>query len=283
MVHHEKDWGNSMIDEKFYSYWFDYQVDEFKAHQKPQYIDAAAFKIHDIAQNFSFGINILSHTEKFGNSPCDLLFKTMCTESSLMFFCSCIEYLRQMLFLFGQPDDVDLYNHETLEAKLQNKSLSSVVDDLLRYLGNIDTSRKEKYERISEIIHDLDKQVSMLHLIERYNYVKHRGQFHINGLPGNSTMAFNGKIKMRKESNGRSVEIPPKSLLYKETVDIDKMIEDLYCGYEKLCQSFNSILRILPFDEYKQEKREFGIIGILKCFDTEDVYEIAPFESPNGK
>ena len=123
----------------------------------------------------------------------------------------------------------------------------------------------------------------MLHLIERYNYVKHRGQFHINGLPGNSTMAFNGKIKMRKESNGRSVEIPPKSLLYKETVDIDKMIEDLYCGYEKLCQSFNSILRILPFDEYKQEKREFGIIGILKCFDTEDVYEIAPFESPNGK
>ena len=60
---------------------------------------------------------------------------------------------------------------------MANKSLKS--------LSGRDKNNEIKYENVRKRLVELDKLIQKLGLIEIGNYIKHRGQFHIEGICGN--------------------------------------------------------------------------------------------------
>lgn len=263
-----------MIDEKRYSHWFNYNVNESKAFINSQCLDVAVFKINDIAQCFAFGNYMLYAAERQGTKEMSgLLLKMMYAENSLLFFSSCIEYLRQMIFLLGRSDAIDLYNHKKFENLLKQKRLSTVANKSLKSLSGRDKNNEIKYENVRKRLVELDKLIQKLGLIEIGNYIKHRGQFYIEGICGNSHVSFGNKITMCKNIDGEMIRIEPKSLLYRETIKLGDFVENLSSGYESLCEAFNDIITFIIPSEYKTNK-PCNILDLLRCFETGDTFVI---------
>ncbi len=153
-------------------------------------------------------------------------------ENSIIYYNICIDLSWQVLWLYSEPDDLEIiYNEKKL-----NKILEKCKYDELIYrlkLGGL--------EKIIEKLKEFDGYLYKSGVRAKYNYIKHRGVYHYKGFGENySTMMMGYE------------DITPKIFSRKE-IDIKEWSRMLLDFDVKFVEYFNYILKeIVPKDYCKK-------------------------------
>lgn len=234
-----------------YHEWAKYFPHELQHRKNPSYIDAATYKLDDLYRQFCyFDINLkIVQTSKYeGMDQKSYLFmKYMYYQNALFYINNCVDYYWQMLYLAFQPDREALYDHTVLEKLLETEALTSVVDNQIKLLFTLNKA-DASYEKIKELKITIEKFIADKEIRSRYNYIKHRGVFYIDGLGSNDKNAFEqygitAKILLYDEN--KEIDCLPKAKIHREKLDLDKAIEDLNEMKKQFIDSVNGTIEVI--------------------------------------
>lgn len=236
--------------------WASYYPNELQHRKNPSYIDAATYKLNDIYKQFCyFDIN-LKLCQRPKEPPIEentyLFFRYMYYQNALFYINNCIDYLWQMLYLSFQPNLQELYDHATMEKLLETESLTNIVDNQIKYLECINKVNA-LYGEILKTKRDIEKFINQKKIRSKYNYIKHRGVYHIDGLGANEAQAFQNlgiKVSYTLIDEGNIVhDCPAKAKIHRENLNLNEAIEDLTNMKVQFIASVDTIIsKIIPKD-----------------------------------
>lgn len=184
--------------------WTDYEPIDSDYVEYPTFITSAMFQVIGVYDTLCRARTSLEFIEcnDYGklitySGENDLAFiRKMFIENSIIYYNICVDLSWQVLWLYLQKDDLNIiYNEKKLNKILKTCN----YNDLIRRL------KLDGLEKIIEKLEEFKKYLDESGVRTKYNYIKHRGVYHYNGVGenyGNMIMGYNGmypKIFSRKE------------------------------------------------------------------------------------
>lgn len=260
-----------------YHDWAKYAPKETQAHKKPTHIDLAAFKIGDVYTAFCHAklnndcYEYISQMKDISGKT-QLFLRTSFLQNVIFYLNSCIDYFWQMLYAYCQKDEQKLYEHNEHEKISEQESLTTEIDNLIAY----GQSLGEDVKIVSDIKKEIDILITKTQIRQIFNYLKHRGQYAISGLGDNSKSAYEklGICVMFQPSNSNTPYVcPPKKLLYREELDLDKTHQNILKFMSEFADKFDKLIKTVIPEDYICRKQT-GIDSILSNFDLSIIDKI---------
>lgn len=201
--------------------WFDYDPGEELFHVYEANVLMALHKIQDVYNTLCFARMSLDNLrarnfgeliDNGGNGVGRAVMQYMFMNNSISYYNYCIDLSWQVLWLYYNPEinNYSVHSREDYISSTRNCTLEA-----LEYPLNL--AKQEKlYERVLEFF---NKETTS-RIRTRYNYIKHRGVYHIDGMGENykeSLMSYDGR------------HLP---LLYREELDLEEM-KDFLVEFDK--------------------------------------------------
>lgn len=238
--------------------WFKYEPHDAQyirfCEDNPSAI-AAGYKIADVYQSFATARASLlfSLEENYGDlakTDDDLFVRAMFVQNAIFQYAICEDLSWQVAWAYILPADIDfLMNNE-----YEKMSKECNRDNLIEQLDCGIAQHSADAEKIKEIIVKFDNDEDIKKFRTLYNYLKHRGNIHVEGL-GNEDEYLMAMI------NGKAVKI-----LSRESYSLEQL-QDLSWNYHRKFETYFSelIAAIIPDDfTYNTVSLEDLLVSNLK-------------------
>lgn len=234
--------------------WFYYAPGEDLFHLYKGNVLMALHKIQDVYQTLSFArISLDSlRAENLGdlidedpNGVGKAVIRYMFMNNSISFYNHCIDLSWQVLWLYYNPE-MNKYSIHSREDYL--KSTKDCTLGELRYPLIL-----AKQEKLYDMIDEFFNRETTSRIRTKYNYIKHRGVYHIDKMGENyktSKISYDGK------------HLP---LLYREELDLEEMKSFLIEFDKSFVEYFEIIIsHVVPMDFRKNKQIELNISEVCK-------------------
>lgn len=232
-------------------YWGKYEPEETRyakyAETNPSLI-STGHKIIDVYDTFTRARGMLLYS--FGDDYGDLAFRndinylyarSQMIIASLLEYAICLDLSWQVIWAYFQPSSLK-YLLENNYEEMEKNCTSEVVHSQLNCVTGMHGMGEDISRKVNDLLTGFENDEKTIKLRNMYNYIKHRGTLHIEGLGDNeSTMNYtiNGKTIPKLSRNSASV------------VDLQKLLfdyDDLFSNY------FSSLISLLIPVEYEETK-----------------------------
>ena len=255
-----------ICNDEVFQRWFEYEPHDAQyakfAAENPSAI-AAGHKIADVYHTFCMARTSLtfSLTNNYGdlaNSNDDFsmrVVRSLFIQNAVFYYATCEDLSWQVAWAFILPADIKfLMNHE---YKKMEKECNR--ENLLEQLECGIAQKVIKADRIKTIITEFDNDVEVMSFRTLYNYLKHRGTIHIEGL-GNKDEYFMGLV------NGKAIR-----KISNDAYTIEEL-QDMLWNYHKQFESYfdKLITEIMP-PNFTNNKNSLGtlVIGALQMAEAQ--------------
>lgn len=259
-----------MCDEQFHD-WAKYYPSELQSHKHPSFIDIGILKINDIYRSFCyFNINLdlcLKPLDEHKNETEYLFMTNMHYQNCLFYINNCTDYFWQFLFCVCQPDTSKNYDHLHLENLLKTESIQNIVNEEINYLISLNKSNTQ-FQELQNTRKSLENEIQLKQIRQKYNYIKHRGTYHIKGLGGNNRTSFESlglKVSVHLYENNEIDDCSPKQQVHRETLDLFQSITDLKEFKIIFIDTINKIIELMIPEDYS--KTEGNIYDLINSFN----------------
>lgn len=240
-------------------HWYDYEPEEHKYCLFSHNLLMACHKIEDVYRTMCLARICLENirAENFGelidekDELSKAVMRSTFINNSISYYNYCIDLSWQVLWLY--------YNHSTIEYSIHKRK------DYLQATKycNLEALKYHlwlaKQNKLSEYVEMFFRKDTTQSIREKYNYIKHRGTYHIHGLGENykeSMLRYNG------------FRLP---LLYREELNLDSIMSELIEFDKTFVEYFEFIIEsIVPKDYLKCTECNMSdfIIYIDEYMDT---------------
>lgn len=218
-------------------HWYDYGPEEHHYCLYSHNLLMACHKIEDVYRTMGLARICLENirAEDFGelidgNDPLSkALMRSTFINNSISYYNYCIDLSWQVLWLYYNPSEIEYSIHK------REDYLKATKDCTLEGLKLALTLAKQN--KLSTYVESFFTRDTTKCIREKYNYIKHRGVYHIDGLGENykqSVMNYNG------------FRLP---LLYREELNLDNIMDELIEFDKSFVEYFEIIISsIVPKD-----------------------------------
>lgn len=234
--------------------WFDYDPGEQLFHLYKANVLMALHKIQDVYHTLCFARMSLDSLrarnfgdliDNDGNGVGRATMQYMFMNNSISHYNYCIDLSWQVLWLYYNPE-MNKYSVHSREDYV--KSTKDCTLGELEY--PLSLAKQEKlYDRVVEFFN----RETTSRIRTRYNYIKHRGVYHIDGMGENyktSMMSYNGRC------------LP---LLYREELNLEEMKSFLIEFDKSFVEYFDMIIaHVVPIDFRENKQIDVDIFEISK-------------------
>lgn len=169
--------------------------------------------------------------------------------NALIYYNVCIDLSWQVMWMFYNSESFDLMYDDIYTKSTKNCDFISLID-FLNYKAFFPTSDKKKILLLKDHINAFFYSQFVSEIRDKYNYMKHRGSYHIDGLGLNdesmcvSLMGANPLMLKRKNINtgewyDKLIDFDKKFVDYFETIIHELMPEDYFDSRINMTDMFN--------------------------------------------
>lgn len=225
-----------------YHEWFKYEPHDSQyvrfCESNPSAI-AAGYKIADVYHSFCMAKASLLYTleSNYGDlarkedSFSNLFVKAMFIQNAIFQYAICEDLSWQVVWAYILPSDIEYL----MKNEYEKMTKECNRDNLLEQLNCAISQKVLKAERIKDIVSNFDNDEDVMKFRTLYNYLKHRGNIHIEGL-GNQDEYLMTMV------NGKMIKIPSR-----ETYSLEELQEMAWKYHQKFKNYFsNLIAEIMP-------------------------------------
>lgn len=218
-------------------YWFGYFPNELNICKYTANQIMSLEKIKDVYQSLTYGRLCLDNLFKMNygeliyNDQAGLgkaVIRYTIMNNCLSYYNYCIDYSWQVLWLYYNDMDESAYNNMDKYIEFMEKCRLTSLKDLLRTKGD---------KNIYNHINDFFMKEEVKNVRKKYNSIKHRGFYHIDGLGENykeTAVSVNGK------------RLP---LLHREEIDLNELRSELI-EFDSLFVSYFDVIidKVVPIE-----------------------------------
>ena len=235
--------------------WFDYDPGEDLFNLYKGNVLMAMHKIQDVYHTLSFARlsldslraeNLGDLIDEDANGVGKAVIKYMFMNNSISYYNYCIDLSWQVLWLYYYNQEMNKYSIHSREDYL--KLTRNCTLEGLKY-----TLTLAKQNKLRDIVDEFFKRQTTSRIRIKYNYIKHRGVYHIDGMGQNyktSMMSYNGR------------HLP---LLYREELDLEEMKSFLIEFDKSFVKYFEVIIEnVVPIDFREDKQIKLDICEMFK-------------------
>lgn len=222
--------------------WHEYAPKEKHYHMYSHDLLLACHKIEDVCQTLCLARICLEDlsAKNFGelidehNELSITLMKYIFLNSSISYYNYCIDLSWQVLWIYYNPLEIKYLAHD---REYYEKSTKECTLEGTKYRLALAQEKK-----IIPLIDDFFGRENTKYIRQKYNYTKHRGVYHIDGL------GMNYKQSMISYSG---INLP---LIHREELDVNEMIDNLIKFDNSFVQYFETIISYIVPKDFKERK-----------------------------
>lgn len=247
--------------------WFKYEPHDAQyvryCEDNPSAI-AAGYKIADVYHTFTVARASLMYSleNDYGvlaakdNEFSMLFVRAMFVQQAILQYAICEDLSWQVAWAYILPSDIKyLMNNE-----YEKMSKECNRENLLEQLDCGISQKATKAEQIKDIITDFDNDADVQKFRTLYNYLKHRGTVHIEGL-GNKDEYLMSLV------NGKAVKI-----LSRQSYTLEQLQDMVWSYHQKFEKYFSDLIAEIMPEDFTDTKTSLGdwILSNLKMADAQE-------------
>ncbi|WP_026509177.1 hypothetical protein [Butyrivibrio sp. LC3010] len=243
--------------------WFKYEPHDVQyvrfCEDNPSAI-AAGYKIADVYRSFAMArasllFSLENNYGDLAKPGDDLLVRTLFVQNAILQYSICEDLSWQVAWAYILPADITyLMNNE-----YEKMSKECNRDNLIEQLDCGISQHSLEAEKIKEIIVKFDDDEDIKKFRTLYNFLKHRGNIHVEGL-GNEDEYLMSMV------NGKAVKI-----LSREKYTLEQLQDLTWNYHQKFEKYFSELITAVIPDDYTNNSVTLGewIISNLKMADAQ--------------
>lgn len=251
-------------DDSFHD-WFKYQPHDVQylryAKQNPSLV-AAGFKVGDLYSAFAYAHSALmfSLEKDYGmlakSEESIGLVQYMFVRDSILNYAICEDLSWQVVWAYIQPANIQYLMKDGYSKLAKDCNRENLLKQLECAISQLHTQA----DRLKSIIKEFDNDLDVKDFRKLYNFIKHRGDIHVEGLDSqDESLMFN--------VNGQNIK-----MLSRDSYSMNSLRDDAWNYNCKFENYFNKLLKEIFPEDYLDNMINLseGLMGALQMMDAQN-------------